>query len=535
MSNRAVGVVAAAGLAMGLGGAAMAQPATFTDLGDRRSPQQFDQNVTLTAPADIQWFKIVLPAVSAGNGFVDIWTASGGTTPMTDTEVGVYDNSGNLMASDDDDGPGLFTSLSFGLTAPTRPNGTGVAHNGRDGELAEGTYWVAVGRFNVTYGTTNWEVTSANTLSQFDTILTFSINQPVPPSGVGAAAPAAGNPNGTALFTVVVAPGFNPASTGITASMDLSGIGGSATQTLYDDGTNGDAASGDNTFSYRFTLPASAGEGTFALPWTVRDAQSRSSTGTTAFRVVVPAQWEEFANGNGDAGELPGSEQAPSGSGPLASIGGSLDGSDTDMFAIDICEPANFGASTTNSTTGTAIDTQLWLFNTDGTGIVANDDSPTAGEGTRSRLSSAFTGSLATGRYLLAISRYNRDPVDSNAALIWLNTPFNTERTPDGPGAANAVASWTGTITGNAAYKIDLTGACYPGGSGNCVADVDDGSGTGTPDGGVTIVDLLYYLVLFDAGDIRADVDNGTGTGTRDGGVTIEDLLYFLVRFDLGC
>ncbi len=68
-----------------------------------------------------------------------------------------------------------------------------------------------------------------------------------------------------------------------------------------------------------------------------------------------------------------------------------------------------------------------------------------------------------------------------------------------------------------------------------CVADVDDGSGTGTPDGGVTIVDLLYYLVLFDAGDIRADVDDGSGTGTRDGGVTIEDLLYFLVRFDQGC
>jgi hypothetical protein len=71
--------------------------------------------------------------------------------------------------------------------------------------------------------------------------------------------------------------------------------------------------------------------------------------------------------------------------------------------------------------------------------------------------------------------------------------------------------------------------------SARCVADVDNGSGTGTPDGGVTIEDLLYYLVLFNEGRVAADVDNGTGTGTPDGGVTIEDLLYFLYRFDQGC
>jgi hypothetical protein len=68
-----------------------------------------------------------------------------------------------------------------------------------------------------------------------------------------------------------------------------------------------------------------------------------------------------------------------------------------------------------------------------------------------------------------------------------------------------------------------------------CVADVDDGSGTGTPDGGVTIDDLLYYLGIYSAGSIAADVDDGSGTGTRDGGVTIDDLLYFLLRYEAGC
>jgi hypothetical protein len=68
-----------------------------------------------------------------------------------------------------------------------------------------------------------------------------------------------------------------------------------------------------------------------------------------------------------------------------------------------------------------------------------------------------------------------------------------------------------------------------------CVADVDDGNGTGTPDGGVGVEDLLYYLDLYDAGNLGADVDDGTGTGTHDGGVGIEDLLYYLARYDAGC
>jgi hypothetical protein len=68
-----------------------------------------------------------------------------------------------------------------------------------------------------------------------------------------------------------------------------------------------------------------------------------------------------------------------------------------------------------------------------------------------------------------------------------------------------------------------------------CVADVDDGSATGTPDGGVGVEDLLYYLAIYDSGVIAADVDDGSGTGTHDGGVGIEDLLYFLSRYDQGC
>lgn len=100
-------------------------------------------------------------------------------------------------------------------------------------------------------------------------------------------------------------------------------------------------------------------------------------------------------------------------------------------------------------------------------------------------------------------------------------------------------ATLIGPTTGGGTNLIGLlyvsntcsSGVCH----GSCVADFDDGSGTGNPDGGVTIEDLIYYLGIFDQGLICADVDDGSGTGNPDGGVTIEDLLYFLTRFDLGC
>jgi hypothetical protein len=68
-----------------------------------------------------------------------------------------------------------------------------------------------------------------------------------------------------------------------------------------------------------------------------------------------------------------------------------------------------------------------------------------------------------------------------------------------------------------------------------CIADLDDGSSTGTRDGGVTLDDLVFYLNLFAAGASRADIDDGSSTGTPDGSVTIDDLLYFLARYNAGC
>ncbi len=86
----------------------------------------------------------------------------------------------------------------------------------------------------------------------------------------------------TTLLTVAVTPGEDPVSTGISVTCDLSPIGGSASQALFDDGTQGDLFAGDNTFSYSTTDTVA---GTQTLSCTYADAQGR--TGTTNFSVTL--------------------------------------------------------------------------------------------------------------------------------------------------------------------------------------------------------------------------------------------------------
>jgi hypothetical protein len=107
-------------------------------------------------------------------------------------------------------------------------------------------------------------------------------------------------------------------------------------------------------------------------------------------------------------------------------------------------------------------------------------------------------------------------------------------------GCASGAASVTLEVLAGQNYTIRVgggqgTGNLRIGAPATCVADMDDGTGTGTPDGGVTIDDLLYYLGIYADGAGRADVDDGSGTGTPDGGVTIDDLLYYLTRYEAGC
>lgn len=85
------------------------------------------------------------------------------------------------------------------------------------------------------------------------------------------------------------------------------------------------------------------------------------------------------------------------------------------------------------------------------------------------------------------------------------------------------VTNGCGTLTG---LKVPLA---------PCIADLDDGSGTGVADGGIDINDLLFFLAMYEAGDLNADIDDGGGWGIGDFGVDINDLLMFLDHYEAGC
>src|SRR4029078_758328 len=111
------------------------------------------------------------------------------------------------------------------------------------------------------------------------------INTQTPPAGSGNANPSSVAPGGTALLTVAVTPGTHPSSTGIAVVADLSAIGGSATQTFFDNGTNGDANARDNVFSRSGTVAPDNPAGGKTLPFAVTDSQARGSSGSIALTV----------------------------------------------------------------------------------------------------------------------------------------------------------------------------------------------------------------------------------------------------------
>jgi hypothetical protein len=109
-----------------------------------------------------------------------------------------------------------------------------------------------------------------------------------PPTGVAIATP---NPiiHGNAvLLTVTVTPGTVPPSTGLAVTANLTSIGGTGAQALLDDGTNGDVTANDNVFSLLFNIATSVTPAIKLLPFTISDAQSRSSATNTTLDVRAP-------------------------------------------------------------------------------------------------------------------------------------------------------------------------------------------------------------------------------------------------------
>jgi len=297
---------------------------------------------------------------------------------------------------------------------------------------------------------------------------------------------------------------------------------------MNDSGLEGDVTAGDGVYSVSVNFPAGYPAGVATLSVTAGDDQGHSANGSADVTVsnCVPTFVEE-----GDAGDLPGTAMVASGTGELGRIRGSLTSSDVDMFKITVCDGANAGATTVG---GTTMDTQLFLFDSTGMGVAFNDDTPAGLPGAGS-LQSTLVGALTPGDYYLAVTLYDRDAQDAAAQPLWLDTPFNTVRAPDGAGAASPVDSWTGTFTGSGAYTVNLTGACFVSGTAPCPADLGSTGGTAGADGNLDNNDFVVFIDFFFSHDPRADVGSTGGVHGSDGAWDNNDFVVYIDLFFEGC
>lgn len=130
--------------------------------------------------------------------------------------------------------------------------------------------------------------TGTNRVDNFTVSGNPIVGGPTDPTGTGSAAPSMVAPGDPSLLTVVVTPGSNPTSTGLAVVCGLAAIGGSAAQPFFDDGSNGDAAAGDNIFSFLATVDSGTSEGAKNLPCTITDAEARSGNAAIALTVQAP-------------------------------------------------------------------------------------------------------------------------------------------------------------------------------------------------------------------------------------------------------
>lgn len=171
----------------------------------------------------------------------------------------------------------------------------GTANNA-EGGLAVGSLSTTTGAARKTNGCTDTDVNRndftvvtnpvpRNSGSSFTSCVSGSVLQ-----AAMAANPTSVTAGASTLITVTVSPATSPASTGITVVANLSAIGGSSTQTLYDNGTNGDTVAFDNIFSFTATVPSTVSAGTKNISATARDAEARTATASTTVGITTPAQ-----------------------------------------------------------------------------------------------------------------------------------------------------------------------------------------------------------------------------------------------------
>ncbi len=143
---------------------------------------------------------------------------------------------------------------------------------------------------------------------------------------------------------------------------------------------------------------------------------------------------------------------------PLDSIFGTLNG-DADLFQISLTGGQSFSATTVG---GADFDTQLFLFDSAGKGIYANDNASSTPGFNQSTLPTGGFSPTESGIYYLGISGFDYDPVSVGGKIFpdFPDVAFNQVVGPTGSGGGSPLSGFDGAILDKGgSYTIAVTGA----------------------------------------------------------------------------
>ena len=197
------------------------------------------------------------------------------------------------------------------------------------------------------------------------------------------------------------------------------------------------------------------------------------AVGTATSIATAGPDWIE----DGDAGSTLTEAQDITPIGPIQTIAGTLGGEDReDIYRLiildgdNIAGPVQFGMTLRDGPTG--FDPSIWLFDSAGFGVLGNDDDPILG-GPDARLITPSTDGvtlmLPPGIYFLAITESGNVPLSfREGAGLGIGGTYeeifyfesSTEVSgPDGIGADNPLAGWSGGQGTDGGYGVVITPA----------------------------------------------------------------------------
>jgi trimeric autotransporter adhesin len=250
-------------------------------------------------------FSVIVTAVQAGvqTNVTGVVTSNEGTGNTATASVTVFVPvalSAVGTATPNSGIVGDSTHLNVTVTAGTNPASTSITVTGDLSSIGgtnpvafidngDGTFGLdATVGASATPGTKSIPVTVTDVQGRTATTnIAFTVLASGTLAGTGVAAPSAVAAGGdtVVLLMVSVTPAINPASTGITVTVDLSSIGGSPTQQFFDDGTHGDQNANDGVYTFATRIPGDVVLGDKTLPVTITDAQSRTANATILLTV----------------------------------------------------------------------------------------------------------------------------------------------------------------------------------------------------------------------------------------------------------